>query len=137
MSGRRTRRSILIGILALSVLAARPMPSLACSCAAGAPIFDVVFVGGVVAVLDGRWVRKRLGAGGYGTGSTVGLLTVQRTWQGEKRPFFAVVGGSTEASCTLVFEPGASYLIYGQERGSGPLDTNICLGSRPMDDASG
>ena len=136
MARERTSRLVLTGLFAFSWLASPPSPTLACSCADGAPAFDVVFVGRVVAVLDGRWVRKRLSASGFIAGSTVGLLTVELMWQGEERPYFAVVGGS-DAGCTLVFEPGATYLVYGQQRGSGPVDTNVCLGSRRMDDAGG
>lgn len=136
MAWRRVWQSVAISCLAFSWLAASPAPSLACSCASGAPTVDVVFVGRVVAVMDGKWVRKRLHARDYFTGSTVGLLTVWLMWQGEERPFFAVVGGSGEGNCTLNFVPGATYPVYGQLRGSGPLDTNICLGSRQMDDAA-
>jgi len=65
---------------------------------------------------------------------SVVLLAVANFWRGPWRPFNTVVGGTSD--CSILFVPGATYMIYAQERGYGPLDTSVCLGTRQMDDVA-
>jgi len=58
MAFPRICRSFGIGALAISVFTTSPPPAFACACAAGGPNIDLAFVGRVVAVVEGRWVRK-------------------------------------------------------------------------------
>jgi hypothetical protein len=120
----------------LAGLAGQPAPARACSCADGAPTFEVVFVGRVVAVIEARELLARLPGRAFLPGSTIALLDVELMWQGPERPLYAVVGGSGAADCTLHFDPGHTYLVYGQRRGVGPLETNVCVGSREMEEDS-
>jgi hypothetical protein len=133
MSRRNWWRLIAIAALLLTGFSRNPEPSLACSCASGVPDVDVVFVGRVVTVLEGKWAQRRLRRHHDGFGSTVALLRVDLMWQGASRPYFFVVGGTGQGDCTLHFEPGSHYLVYGLRREFGPLHTNTCIGSRPMD----
>ena len=132
----RLRRLAFIGLLILSWAAVRPEPSLACSCASNviSPL-DIVFVGRVVAVVDGEWIRERLWLHHEGFGSTVALLAVERLWQGPERRFAVVIGGSAQGDCMLHFVPEARHLINAVDDEYGPLYTNTCIGSRQMDPA--
>ncbi len=124
-------RAIVVGALALSVVTASPPPASACACAAGGPNIDLAFVGRVVAVVEGRWVQRRLRRNNRPFDSSVALVAVDNFRPGPWRPFYTVVGGTSD--CAISFVPGATYLIYAQERGYGPLDTSVCLGTRQMD----
>jgi hypothetical protein len=95
---------------------------------------DAIFVGRVILVAQGKRVRRELRAWQHQFGSTVALLAVERSWQGPRWPVATVIGGTGLGDCTLAFTPGSTYLVYGFNRGVGPLETDICAGSRQMDD---
>jgi hypothetical protein len=139
MSGTRIWRFLAAGALVISMLAASPAQTVACSCGGGGPYGNVAFEGQVIVVVKGEWVRKRLQANKHRFANTVALLAVDRQWLGPRRPFYVVVGSEWgEADCMLNFVPGASYTIHGREkkkRGLGPLATTICDGSYQMDAA--
>lgn len=136
MKWQRIWRSMAIGVMTLSMLAASPTSTFACSCASPGPNIDVAFVGRAIVVVEGRWVRKRLRINNMRRlGNSVALLAVDNFWRGPWRPVYTAIGGTGQGDCKMPFVPGATYMIYGLERGYGPLDTNICLGSRQMDDA--
>ena len=127
------QKLIVVALLALLALALRPIPMLACSCADGAPNWEAVFFGRVVAVIEGEWIQERLWQEMEGFGSTVALLEVDRIWQGAERRFVLVVGSSGN-DCMLSFVPGARYKINLLDDEGILLSTNTCIGSRPMND---
>ncbi|MGH2617550.1 MAG: hypothetical protein ACRDJC_20135 [Thermomicrobiales bacterium] len=130
MVRQRAWRALAVAVLLLSMLATQPTPSLACSCGGGGGLNEVVFVGRVVAVFEGEWVRQRLRANRQRWWSTVAILTVESMQRGPKQPFFTVAGGYN-ADGGVYFERGAAYFINAERprRGFGPLETTICDGS--------
>ena len=62
-----------------------------------------MFVGRVIAVVEGEWVRERLRQIDQGLGSTVALLAVEQLARGPARPVFAVTGGTGQGDCKLDF----------------------------------
>lgn len=134
MDLRRTGRVIVIGLVVLVVLVAPPTSTLACSCAAGAPDREVAFTGRVVAVVEGDWIQERLRQRNEGFGSTVALLEVELMGQGSERRLALVIGGTGQGDCMLRFVPGARYKIKVLEDGRWLLDTNTCIGSRPLNE---
>lgn len=135
MIQQRVRRSLLVATLGLSSFVARPHPSAACSCADGTPEFDAAFIGRVVAVIEGAWIRERLWLRNEGFGSTVALLNVEQVWQGPERRIAVVIGGTEQGDCLLHFLPGEKYLINVPADMDGPILTTTCIGSRQMPDS--
>ena len=133
MAWKRWWRLVLSGTLMVVLAAARPTPSLACSCVAGPLETDVVFQGRVILVVEGEWVQERLRAWGSHVSTTVALLEVEAMRKGPPRPFYMVTGGTGQGDCTLHFERGAGYLIHALHTRFGPLETNTCLGSHPLE----
>jgi hypothetical protein len=84
----------------------------------------VAFVGRVLAVVDTPlWMSPLLGWRERESGREVAILAVENVWQGPRPPIFAVTSG---APCGTAFEVGRTYIVHGQRRGLGPIETNSC-----------
>lgn len=63
---------------------------------------------------------------------------VEAAWKGVSGETAVVLGHEPGSSCDIGFQVGESYLVYaypGGEYGDGPLETNICVGTKPLSSA--
>lgn len=135
MGSRIGRGALAVSVFAIGlVLAGRAPGAWACSCVGGLSRADhfqqaeVVFAGVVTATDDpgaddevvssGRTVTYTFDVGSEQKGDVSDPALVETTADG--------------ASCGYTFKVGRRYQVYGQERGSGTVETNTCSGTERL-----
>ncbi len=123
----------LLSLVGLAVPAFLPQSCLACSCAqAPTPVggwtratllaqSDVVFRGQVVFAGP----LRDLG-GGATDGTYQVTFQVAETWKGVQQGTVVVTAGNGGGDCTIPFQVGQDWLVYGHRDPSGIVNTGIC-----------
>lgn len=122
--------SMLIVLLALSLILFVAAEAQACSCRAPDPPkdeferTDAVFTGVVVSIKDTGDFQKVV---------KLRLLTV---WKGPAVFVVEVLTGRDGVSCGFYFEVGTAYVIYAHQSDEGQLSTNICTRTNSTENAA-
>jgi hypothetical protein len=119
--------SILLFAVAMSgtlALGSRASTVLACSCVEQSldqmlDRADYVFEGTVVGIAPND----------DDVYTTRAILLVDTVWKGPVFSEVAVLGGEHEASCSVVFEEGATIVVYARDHDNLALTTSICDGT--------
>jgi hypothetical protein len=132
--------SVAVAANVLAIGAVNVRSAHARSCAGGSSLDKQIRTS--AAVFSGEVVEIEADERAPGVGPPLGRVTfdVKGSWKGASEESVAVYGYGDEISCGIEFEEGESHLVYATRSNGdedGPLETNFCDPTKPLEYADG